>query len=306
MDQATQAQETAPASIESVSTEQPQSVLGNDTTVVSTEATEAASSAENTGEAGSDNADFINTLGEDYKVIAHQKGFKNTDDVLKSYTNLEGMMGKKFDDMTNEELKGVYTKLGAPESPEGYEFEAAQLPEGIDDTMTDWFSTKAHELGISKDAAQQLRNEFITKQAEEYGSMVSSAQVKATDDLATLKQEFGSAFDERTSLAATALNEFGGDGVKEVINQYGLNNNPALVKMFAEIGKLTSEGNMSTDKNATPTQFGVTPAEASAKIAEKFADKAFMSRFYSQTDPHHNDAVREIEQLYKVKNSVKG
>ena len=303
MDQATQAQETASESTESVSTEQAQSVLGNDTNVVSTEATETVSSTESTGEVGSDNIDFINTLGEDYKVIAHQKGFKSADDVLKSYTNLEGMMGKKFDELTNEELKGVYTKLGAPESPEGYEFEAAELPEGVQDNMTDWFSAKAHELGISKDAAQQLRNEFITKQAEEYGSMVSSAQTKATDDLAVLKQEFGSAFDERTNLAATALNEFGGDGVKEVINQYGLNNNPALVKMFAEIGKLTSEGNMSTDKNATPAHFGVTPAEASSKIAEKFADKAFMERFYSQTHPQHNDAVREIEQLYKLKNS---
>jgi hypothetical protein len=301
MDQATQAQKAAPQ-VEAVA-EQPQSVLGNDNPVVSTEATKAVS---NTETVASDNTDFINSLGEDYKVIAHQKGFKNTDDVLKSYTNLESMMGKKFDELTNEELKGVYTKLGAPETPEGYEFEAAQMPEGVEDTMTEWFSSKAHELGISKDAAQHLRNEFIAKQAEEYGTLNIQAQTKATDDLATLKQEFGSAFNERVNLAATALNEFGGDGVKEVINKYGLNNNPALVKMFAELGKLTSEGKMSTDKNATPVQFGITPVEAGAKIAEKFADKAFMARFYSQTDPGHNDAVREIEQLYKLKNSVKG
>ena len=118
-----------------------------------------------------------------------------------------------------------------------------------------------------------------------------------------MKQEFGSAFDERTALASTALNEFGGDAVKEVINQHGLNNNPALVKMFAEIGKLTAEGNMSTDSNATPAHFGVTPAEASTKIAEKFADKAFMERWRTVAHPGHNDAVAEIEQLYRVKNS---
>ena len=134
--------------------------------------------------------------------------------------------------------------------------------------------------------------------------MTASAQTKAVDDLEVLKKEFGSAFDERTSLATTALNEFGGQEVKEVINQYGLNNNPALVKMFAELGKLTSEGKMSVDKSATSAQFGMTPAEASSKIAEKISDKAFMKRYYSQTDPHHDDAFRELEQLYKLKNSV--
>ncbi len=302
-EQVTQAQETTTESTEVVSTEQPQSVLGNDNPAVNTEATEAVSGIESTGEVATDNTEFIKTLGEDYKVIAHQKGFKNADDILKSYTNLESMMGKKFDELTNEELKGVYTKLGAPETPEGYEFEAAQLPEGIQDNMTDWFSAKAHELGIPKEAAQQLRNEFITKQTEEYGQITLNSQTKATDDLAELKQEFGSAFDERVTLASTALNEFGGEEVKKVINQYGLNNNPALVKMFAELGKLTSEGKMATDKNATPVQFGITPAEASAKIAEKFADKEFMNRWKSQAHPQHSDAVREIEQLYKLKNS---
>lgn len=278
-----------------------QAVLGGNAT---SNEVSVASNTEAQKDTGTNSPDFISTIGEDYRTIAHQKGFKSVDDVLKSYSNLEGMMGKKFDELTNEELKGVYTKLGAPESPDGYEFEEVQLPEGIEDNMTEWFSAKAHELGLSKGAAQKLRSEFIAKQSEELGMASLAAQTRATDELAQLKREFGSAFDERASLAATALNEFGGDDVKEVINQYGLNNNPALVKMFAEIGKLTSEGNMSSDKSATPSKFGVTPAEASAKIAEKFADKAFMERFRSQTHPQHNDAVRELETLYKLKNSA--
>ncbi len=271
-------------------------ILGGDA-AASTQGAPAAESA------AIDNTDFIGTLGDDYKVLATQKGFGNVEDVLKSYSNLEGMMGKKFDEMTNEELAGVYQKLGAPQNLEGYEFERASLPEGMQDEMTDKFAVKAHELGLSVEHAKGLRDWFLKEQTDQYSAAVINAQTQATDGVAELKKEFGAAFDERTSLAATAINEFGGQEVKDLINAYGLGNHPALVKMFAQIGQLTSEGGMAEDRGASRTQFGTTPAEASSKIADKFKDTEFMNRWTQASHPGHADAVREIEQLYKVKNN---
>ncbi len=293
MTEATQAQEpvvgTAPQA-EAATVEPVQTVLGGDQ-VVSTEATAATPEAATPAQDASDTQSFIDTLGEDYKTVATQKGFKSVDDVMKSYSNLEGMMGKKFDELTNEELTSVYTKLGAPETAEGYEFERAELPEGIDDNITEWFAAKAHELGINKDAAQKLRNEFIHKQAEEYSASLLNANTTQADDIAAIKAEFGAAFEERASLASTALNEFGGEEVKALVNQYGLQNNPALVKMFAKIGELTAEGGLARDKSATSVSFGTTPAEAASKIAEKFKDTEFMNRWRTTSHPGHSDAV---------------
>lgn len=288
------------ASVENTeSSQEVQSILGSD---------ESQSTEQATGQTEEtvDSGDFISSVGEDYKLLITKKGFKSVDDVLKSYTNLEGMMGKKFDDLTNEELQQVYTKLGAPESPDGYEFEEAELPEGIQDNMTEWFASKAHELGISKKAAQELRKEFMAKQAEEFQSMIGSNQVAEADKVEGLKKEFGAAYEERIDAAKAALNEFGGEELKEMINKHGLNNEPALIKLLSKVGMATSEGTMSAEKSKGNGAFGVTPDEASEKIRQKFSDKAFMERWTKQSHPQHADAVREMNELYKLKNGVSG
>lgn len=249
------------------------------------------------------NPDFLNSIDEEYRSTATQKGFKSVDDIMKSYTNLESMVGKKFDDMTNEELKSIYTKLGAPESPEDYGFEKAELPEGLQDSVTDWFANKAHELGLSKEAAQQLRSGFIEQQTEQYNQMIQSQQVSDIDNVNQLKQEFGSAFDERVNLAKQGLNEIGGESVKQLLQQHGLMNNAALVKMFSEVGKIISEGNMVDIADKSGGRFGITPDEAASKIAEKFQDSEFMNRYYSTMHPGHDAAVKELEELYILKNS---
>lgn len=305
-----QAQETQAAPVENIgeAAQEAQSVLGSDqagteATGVNTETAEAAQAP--TGEVASDSTDFLKGIGEEYQGLATKKGFNNIDDVLKSYSNLEGMMGKRIDELTTDEMRDVYTKLGAPADISEYGFEDAKLPEGVEDTMSDWFADKSFELGLSKDAANSLRDAYLESQQEQFKKVSMEAQVAATDQLAELKTEFGAAFDERINLAQTALNEFGGDEVKNLINQHGLGNNPALVKMLSEIGKITSEGKMVSNKEDT-AQFGTTPADAAASIADKFADAEFMKRWRSQSHPGHKAAQQEIMSLYKLKNGVTG
>jgi hypothetical protein len=294
-DQATEVAQEVPT--------QNEAVLGDNT--VSTEVTEVKSgdAAIADTDVASNNIEFLETVGEDYRATVTNKGFNSTDDVIKAYNNLEGKLGKNFDELTNEELSEMYVKLGAPESPEGYEFEAIDLPEGQVDEVSDWFAGEAHKLGINKEAANALRASFLEKQKEGYEAQTIGAQVANTDNIAELKKEFGSAYDERLSLANAGLNEFGDDGLKELISQYGLTTNPAIVKAFAKIGALTAEGTMPAETQNTG-QFGLTPAEAEAKIAEKMGDEAFYSRYSNPQDPLHAAAFKEIEDLYKKKNSI--
>jgi len=265
--------------------------------------TEAQPQAEQAEEVASDNTEFLSTLGEDYKTVAATKGFNSADDIMKSYTNLESMMGKKFDELTNEELKSVYTKLGAPESKEDYGFEKAELPDGAEDVMTDWFASQAHEAGLTKDAASKLRESFMGLQAEEVKQAEIAIQVQEKDNIEKLKVEFGSAFDERINLAKTALNEVGGEEARMAILNAGLGSNPAIIKMLSEIGKMTSEGKM-VDSGRVEAQFGITPEEAASKIAEKFADPAFLERYRNTMHQGHNEAVQELDKLYRLKNSA--
>ena len=100
-----------------------ESVLTGQATSAPEQTTEAAPevSAEQTSQ-------FLESLPEEYRTLAMTKGFKETGDVLKSYKEIESMVGKRFSDLTADEIRAMNTKLGAPESADGYEF---NLPEGI-------------------------------------------------------------------------------------------------------------------------------------------------------------------------------
>lgn len=245
--------------------------------------------------------DFINSLSEEHKPTVTKKGFKSVDDVLKAYENLESKLGKRFDDLTADEIKALNVKLGAPESPDGYEL---SLPEGFqDDGSLNAFAHKAHELGLPKDKAEALYGWYMETQIDGLKMAQANAQNDAVEKVESLKKEFGAAFDERISLAKHALKEFGGDEVLDIINKYGLGNEPALVKMFAEIGKLTSEDKIVGEKSSA--SFGVTPAEADAKIASLYKDKEFMARWSNPTAQGHDEAVKQLETLYKLRRGVK-
>jgi hypothetical protein len=178
------------------------------------------------------------------------------------------------------------------------------MPEELGDTnVLDGYKQKAHELGVNKETAENLANWFLEQQMDQLNMQQATVNQSEGEKVEALQQEFGSAFDTRVEMANSALRKFGGEEAIASIQNAGLSNDPALVKMLSEVGKLIQEDSFVGTKSS-PT-FGVTPEEANAKIAAKFKDKAFMARWSNQMDPGHGSAVAELEQLYKLKNGQK-
>ena len=96
------------------------------------------------------------------------------------------------DPENTEQRTALQRKLGAPESPEGYEFTA---PEGgdLDPNLTANYRQWCHEQGISKDAADTIYKRFNEYQLQ----AISEIRQGHQEGLNNLKAELGVTYDDR-------------------------------------------------------------------------------------------------------------
>jgi hypothetical protein len=115
------------------------------------------------------------------------------------------------------------------------------LPEGFtaNEELAGELKVLAKENGLSKEVAQKFADlgvKMQQQQADAWQTQVDqwAAQVKTDRELG------GEKFDENISLAKQALDKFGGQELKDLLQSTGFGNHPAIVKAFYNIGKSVS------------------------------------------------------------------
>lgn len=132
----------------------------------------------------------------------------------------------------------LYTKLGRPESAEGYEL---PLPEGDDGSFAKQTSEWMHSAGLNKQQAQSLATAWNSHQAAQKAAQTEANEKYQTECIATVKKEWGSNFDANLSQAKAALATFAPEGFMDYLNQTGQANNPMVLNMLQKIGSAISE-----------------------------------------------------------------
>ena len=294
---------------------------------VSNENLAAPSTTEST--AVTNEGNFLDTISTDYKGIVESKGFNSVDDVMKSYTNLEKLVGNSIripsEDASAEakaefygKLKGLdgvivkpnseaemgdfYTQLGRPESVEGYKFDEAMshdtitnIPE-LTDEVND-FKNMAFELGLNNQQAEAL----VTMRLDQIKDQEAQLVVQRQEGEKKLQEVWGRDYDNRLNVAKQTAQIYSDkypDAMSELINGPA-GNNPAFLSMLAELGSSFKEKGHIGMQTA---KFGTTPEEAQAKIAEKRSDPGFMKAYKDRFDPKHKMAVAELSKLYEIAN----
>lgn len=122
---------------------------------------------------------------------------------------------------------------------EDYTFE---MPEGIDldKAGADEFAAIAKELKLPKDAAEKLVGlevKRLQKAQQDHVTLVESwaEQVKTDQEIG------GDKLDENLAVARKAVDAFGSQALKDLLNSTGLGNHPEVVKAFYKAGKAISE-----------------------------------------------------------------
>ena len=241
---------------------------------------------------------------ENIRNWAANKGWKDPLAALESGYNLEKLIGFEKagrtivmpkDDATPEERRAFLTRIGVPEKVDGY-----KVPEAFAaDPLVAKFRELAHAEGMMPGQFEKAIA-FVTGESQ---AMQKAAQEKAAvqgeQDMASLKTEWGAAYDQHIELGKRAAAQFipakDASERAEILGKIeSAIGTGQMLRLFAKIGEGLGEHRMvSTDD---PGGYGVmTPGQARARIEALKQDKVWGAAYLA------GDAAKrqEMERLMK-------
>lgn len=197
---------------------------------------------------------------------------------------------------TDEQKRDFFNKIGCPEKGEDYLLPQDGLPQGmeIDTARIDAFRPTALRLGITDQQFAGLVRWQMEAQATEAQETVTMGEKAYEESTTELRTKWGDAYDQEVAFAQHAVNEFGGEELRDVLVETGLDNLPALVIAFNKVGKMIARDEII---GTGPRSLLHTPESAKIAIGEKQQDKDFMTRYMDESRPGHEAAVDEMWEL---------
>ena len=247
--------------------------------------------------------DWKVSLSDDVKADKSLENIKDINALAKSYIHAQKMVGSdkipvpnKY--ATEDDWNAVYEKLGRPKTADGYKFDLPQDKQ-VDEVSLKEFSSQAHKLGLLPNQAQgmvKFYNEITAKSLQDADSKALAARETSTKEL---KQEWGQAFDQKVSQAATLAKSV---GATELLNTNladgtKLGDHPVMIKAFAELANKMGED--SIVQASGPTY--LTPNQIEKQIGELTQTD---SAYWDKNHINHEAAVQEVLALREKKNQV--
>ena len=246
--------------------------------------------------------DFKSLIPAEYKEEKALQNFQDMKGFVKSYLHSQKLVGADKIPVpnkhaTDEDWNEVYTRLGKPESPDGYKFNLPKDNNKLDDNSLKAFSEQAHKLGLlphQADGIIKYYNELANAAEVDTNSKAETSRLQAEE---ALRKEFGPAYNNKLSAAKNlASATLGSDFLSNTVLKDGskLGDNPTVVKAFADLaGKLSEDTIVKGDS----------PSYMTVKEIDQQLDKIRQpgSAYWDKTHPNHNAAVQEAYKLQELK-----
>ena len=139
---------------------------------------------------------------------------------------------------STEEKQANDVKVGAPE--EYAEFTAPEGTELGEAVMTE-FKAAAKELNLSQDAAQAMLDKVMPSMRQSYETQIETAKTTWAE-ASTSDSEFGGdELNQNVATAKKALDTYGSDNLRGLLNETGLGNHPEVIRMLWKVGQTLNE-----------------------------------------------------------------
>lgn len=129
-------------------------------------------------------------------------------------------------------------KEGAPE-----EYAEFTAPEGTElgETVMAEFKAAAKELNLSQDAAQAMLDKVMPSMRSSYETQIETAKTTWAE-ASTADSEFGGEqLNQNVATAKRALDTYGSDNLRGLLNETGLGNHPEVIRMLWKVGQTLNE-----------------------------------------------------------------
>lgn len=246
-------------------------------------------------------SDWTTGFNDELKGYAQTKGFSGPQAVLESYRNFEKLQGVPQDRLLKLPEKDddpswgqIWDRLGKPKEAKEY---AVEVPKDYgDEKFAEWAKNTFHELNMPRKQAEALAkkwNEYIGAQLE---TGKSARQAESVQQQASLKKEWGAAFEQNIDQAGRAARQLGFDA--ETINKLEASMGFAGVmklmhSLSAKVGEDTFVG---SSQNGGSFKGMLTPEQAMHRISSLKGDPDFTRRYINgESAPRE-----EMERLHKM------
>ena len=225
------------------------------------------------------------------------KNFTNMNDFVKSYIHAQSMIGadKIVVPKAGADEKAwndVFRKLGVPEKLEEYDVKLNEKSK-LDVQHFNKLKEAMHKNGLLPHQAKALVS-LMESEAEGFEkALLDQRKQQVESNLGELKKEWGAAYDERATIAAKAASKIGGPDFIKYLDETGLGDDPKLIKVFAEVGKIMGESGHKGEGSAGRK----TPEELKSRLSALTTD--INSPYYDKNSPQHTSVRQEVEKIYQ-------
>jgi len=244
---------------------------------------------------GIDNQDWKSALPEELRNDATLSNFKDVASLAKTVVHQQQQMGNRIPlPKTDEERAELYSKLGRPETAEEYQIEIGDelKPYFRDESVTE-FKKVAHDIGLNPQQVSALIEMQKNSISSELSNSSAHLEVQAQETQEALKQEWGVQYDREIRSAKRALSVYGDDEIMALMNTEA-GNNPAVIKMFARLGKeITEDMTQNTQNN----NLAVSALDARAEIDEVMQNPSHP--YFNDRHPENKMAIEKMRQLHE-------
>jgi len=253
----------------------------------------------NGGDGGDGGDSWRTNLPPEIKDHPSLQSFKTPADVAKSWVEAQKLIGADkiimpSKDANDEEWnERVFNRLGRPKTPDEYTLPTdLEIPKELplDENLMKGFKNIAHKMGLLPRQVNEVYRWYMGNLITQFNESNKKLKEAMSESETKLRTEWGAAYDQNVNLARKVLNKF---GTPEVVENLigGKGNDPALIKMLAEIGKVLSEDQLA----GKPKTLTMTPDEAAAEVSKINNDKNHP--YWIADHPEHKAAVDKMNAL---------
>lgn len=238
----------------------------------------------------------------DAKTLVAAKGWRGPEDALRSYANLERLMGGEKIALPNadapaEAWDAVYAKLGRPTRPEDYAFDRPEGLAAYSDELAAGFRQAAHAAGLSARQASALHDFYIRQAGARMAAEAEAADAAAEELSGELRRTWGPQYEARVALARRAARAFAPNDALDALE--ASMEAPALLSLFARIGEAMGEDRLVEGEGIN--SFVLQPGQARAEIARiegQMLDPG--SPLMNRAHPEHDSVMARRDALYRA------
>jgi hypothetical protein len=204
------------------------------------------SELENNDDGGETTTTWRDGLDLDDSTAAWAGKYESVADAAKAGASAEKLIGGSIrlpkDDASDEDKATAYNdialKMGKPETSAGYEFAKPEnMPEGLQwsDEFASNFAEFAHSKNFTKAQAQDAMKYYHDFRAQEVTALRDSMDKQAHEATEAIKTEMGDdKYQDYIKGSQKAIDYLDDkvNGVSELFDKFGLNNNPLIIKML--------------------------------------------------------------------------